>query len=382
MKNKGITLIALVITVVVLIILSGITIALVMGDNGLIQRTITSGKEYQKEAIEEKIRLLMAEVETEKILGNIEEYIGNKLVYNSVSLFYSKLSVYDFQEEKRYAEGWYLLEEGFDLLGYEMEEPYMVNYETGEIINISDKERYYIARGGNVCITEDLVYTVDSTNIGGEGNNWGDMLLHNFNTDISKSESLHSGWTESALLFDGVNDGIEKPDTTDYTNGITLEMYFKMEGQVPNQIVQILFMKRKITSHGFFMAIGNQNAGGSLPYSKLMIDIGGANHRISNAYTIPEGEDVYITYTFDNKAKQGILYINGIEVLRSSKGDTSGITSSLDAPIQIGADVYQTNGAGNTYPLYGRIYASRIYNRALTEKEVKYNYTNTTGIEL
>ncbi len=34
MKNKGITLIALVVTIIILLILAGVTIATLMGDNG------------------------------------------------------------------------------------------------------------------------------------------------------------------------------------------------------------------------------------------------------------------------------------------------------------------------------------------------------------
>lgn len=46
MKNKGITLIALVVTIIVLLILAGITITLVMGQNGLIAKAMESGKNY------------------------------------------------------------------------------------------------------------------------------------------------------------------------------------------------------------------------------------------------------------------------------------------------------------------------------------------------
>ena len=37
-RNKGITLIALVITIIVLLILAGISISMLSGDNGLLQR--------------------------------------------------------------------------------------------------------------------------------------------------------------------------------------------------------------------------------------------------------------------------------------------------------------------------------------------------------
>ncbi len=38
-KEKGITLVALIITIIVLIILAGVTISLVVGDNGIIQKS-------------------------------------------------------------------------------------------------------------------------------------------------------------------------------------------------------------------------------------------------------------------------------------------------------------------------------------------------------
>ena len=41
-RNKGITLIALVVTIVVLLILAGITINYVMGDNSIFQKAVTA----------------------------------------------------------------------------------------------------------------------------------------------------------------------------------------------------------------------------------------------------------------------------------------------------------------------------------------------------
>ena len=41
-RNKGITLIALVITIIVLLILAGISIAMLTGDNGILNKAITS----------------------------------------------------------------------------------------------------------------------------------------------------------------------------------------------------------------------------------------------------------------------------------------------------------------------------------------------------
>ena len=48
-KNEGLTLIALVITIIVLLILAGVTIAMLTGENGLLSRA-TSTTSAQKAA--------------------------------------------------------------------------------------------------------------------------------------------------------------------------------------------------------------------------------------------------------------------------------------------------------------------------------------------
>ena len=52
-QNTGITLIALVVTLVVLLILAGITIVYLMGDNGIIQKASDSKVEIKKAKYEE-----------------------------------------------------------------------------------------------------------------------------------------------------------------------------------------------------------------------------------------------------------------------------------------------------------------------------------------
>lgn len=48
LKNqKGITLVALVITIIVLLILAGITISLTLGQNGIINKSIEAGNKYK-----------------------------------------------------------------------------------------------------------------------------------------------------------------------------------------------------------------------------------------------------------------------------------------------------------------------------------------------
>ena len=56
-SNKGITLIALVITIIVLIILAGISISILMGQDGVITKAKQGAQNYQNAAVEEQVML-------------------------------------------------------------------------------------------------------------------------------------------------------------------------------------------------------------------------------------------------------------------------------------------------------------------------------------
>ena len=62
-KNQGITLIALVITVIVLLILAGVTITTLTGDNGILIRTQEAKNKTEEAEDIEKIRLAISEAQ-------------------------------------------------------------------------------------------------------------------------------------------------------------------------------------------------------------------------------------------------------------------------------------------------------------------------------
>ena len=64
-KNSGITLIALVITVIVLLILAGISISMLSGNNGILQRATDAKTETEKGEVYEQISLATASGEME-----------------------------------------------------------------------------------------------------------------------------------------------------------------------------------------------------------------------------------------------------------------------------------------------------------------------------
>lgn len=66
-QNKAITLIALIITIIVLLILAGITIMTLTGENGLLKNSDKAVVEYSKAEAKEKLELVLMELQTDKI---------------------------------------------------------------------------------------------------------------------------------------------------------------------------------------------------------------------------------------------------------------------------------------------------------------------------
>ena len=74
-NTRGITLIALVITIIVLLILAGVTIAALSGDNGILTR-----------AKEAKEKTELAQKEEEKTLSNMEDILNNTINFNNLNI--------------------------------------------------------------------------------------------------------------------------------------------------------------------------------------------------------------------------------------------------------------------------------------------------------
>ena len=86
-KEKGITLIALVITIIVLLILAGIAIATLTGENGILNKSETSKEETAKQGAKEKVQVeVMGSFDNNGKL-NLEE-LNNNLKSNIPGLTY------------------------------------------------------------------------------------------------------------------------------------------------------------------------------------------------------------------------------------------------------------------------------------------------------
>ena len=82
-KQNGITLIALVVTIIVLIILAGVSISMLTGDNGILTRALEAKRETEEAQLYESIQMILMEAAGKQILGDFgqaqtKEYIANR----------------------------------------------------------------------------------------------------------------------------------------------------------------------------------------------------------------------------------------------------------------------------------------------------------------
>ena len=103
-KEKGITLIALIVTIIILIILAGITIGTLTGDNGIIKQAQTAKTETERSDIEEKINVIVIdnskerEMDKDKLISDFENKLPDgKEIVDSDNLIYIIYPEYSFE---------------------------------------------------------------------------------------------------------------------------------------------------------------------------------------------------------------------------------------------------------------------------------------------
>ncbi len=81
-KNNGITLIELVITIVVLIILAGISISIILGENGLVAKAKRAATQTEEATANEEMGMYMASLRIDKDAGSgqrLAEYLSSNI---------------------------------------------------------------------------------------------------------------------------------------------------------------------------------------------------------------------------------------------------------------------------------------------------------------
>ncbi len=149
-KNNGITLVALVITIIVLSIIAGIAVGSLTGKKGNIKTARTNVKMYELSEIQQEILEMYVKY---KQTGNKNNFVGKKITWNSANTELQsiasaagttlslKMENYDSSENNDIDKVYYKLND-IDLtkIGLKKaESEYIVNYYTGEVFDITDQ---------------------------------------------------------------------------------------------------------------------------------------------------------------------------------------------------------------------------------------------------
>ena len=393
LKNKkGITLIALVVTIVVLLILAGTAIAMLTGDNGIIKKAQLAKKLTEESSEKEKLQLIMQMYHLQK--ENEKNFIGTKLYDRNVTNGnnWSIIMIKDTKET--YGDNWRYIQKGTDLLEYgKAENNWLYNEETGEIIQLEEENYLELAYGANLAVKDGLVFNLDPLNMEDE-NSWGSANLYGFNgTETDENGNVISGFSKGAFYFDGVDDYIEVYSNSDFSkDGITIETYGEINGK---SILGNIYKGPTIPSSGAFKySCGNRNC--SIIQDNIYFQVGGTFSQsgpTGTIYQCPKSHCDFHIPLNNNKIYNGEAYVtfslkadgtflillNGKKIIEDKFDADYALgykeyLKNTDYPIIIGKSSF-----GSSFFGYYKIktYAIRIYNKALSEEEAIENCEKT-----
>ncbi len=175
-KEKGITLIALVITIIVLLILAGVSIAMLTGENGILTQATNAKEKTSKAEEEEKINMAV---------------LGSSIADNGYSEILEETS---FRQE---------LTNQFGNNGYVL----VVNGDGSFIITVKESQRKYYVNDDKTVINNDNIIEISSEDelkafrddVNGGNSYEGKAVL------LTSDITLSGNWTPIGLVTDDTN---------------------------------------------------------------------------------------------------------------------------------------------------------------------------------
>ncbi len=380
-RNNGITLIALVITIIVLLILAGVSISMLTSDNGIIKQAQSAKEETLNSSEKEAIALTMINREmTGSEKYNIGEELRNRTLANG-----DNWKIVSINETKEiYGTGWYYVGTGVNLENYgETKHEWIINYDTGEIIELPEEGYTKLAYGDNLAVKDGIILNADPINMGDE-NSWGDGV-----TIYGMEEGDGYGWNETEFKLDGVDDYIEiyPQESVKIENGLTFEFYGKSYSSMLQMLSKTIKnasqednysnrFRTRMENSDFLCCMSSKNCGSDWILSDE------TTHWIKKKSigSMQSQNGGYLTMTIDIENDNISLYWEGkfiASTICSHEWLIGGDLLSEDIPFTVGLQVY--GNSGKRLEGYSKvdIYACRLYNKVLTADEVKDNYNAT-----
>ena len=161
---KGITLIALVITIVVLIILAGVAINMTLGENGIFNKAKYAKEEYKKAEVKEKIELAIIDVQTEKVSKG-EQCTIDTLVAELPNKLDGMMIAKDGDEAKGVLDGYdFIIETNFNVI--------IGTRTTVKVLSITFSDPTWVSGTATIQITSNVTGTIEYKKNGTTDGNW------------------------------------------------------------------------------------------------------------------------------------------------------------------------------------------------------------------
>lgn len=374
--QKGITLISLVVTIVILLILASVTISILFSENGIIKKAQEAkdiwknAAESEANAIEELGNKLNNKVEKIPI-STAEQLLkigsGEEVIINEKSYIFEKGKVYSLQNDIEYTGDYDTVAEliknneiTFDGEGHKI-----------VVINDSDVKEYYTEDSKYYIATNKYGYVldglqlyydgIDNTGTGTHSNiatTWKDLSGNNRDGILSNfGTSAISGWNNEYLSFDGVNDWVNCGELN--SENVTLEAVHRLKSGTD--------VDRAI--------LGNWDGGGNGIFTRYGT-LGGNLYSNSQYYFLESDintnniKNKIITQSLTFEGKSENIYMNGQQIA------TQVVNGNIEPPQNSTVMAIGANPKGNTIDASFAdidVYAIRIYNRGLSKEEIEVN---------
>ncbi len=386
-ESKGITLIALVITVIVLLILAGVSIAMLTGTTGILTQAQNAKKATEETAEQEIIQL---EVLNSTISNKND--IGEELLDRNIENGSKWAVISDNNTGKIYGTGWLYIEQGTKVENYgNLKNSWLANKENGEVIQLEKGEYQKFCYGENLAVKEGIILNVDPINMN-DSESWGDNVTLK---GVTAGDGY--GYNKSEIKLDGQNDYIEiYTGSADMAKGLTFEFYgktYSQENYILNKTIKRNsneeyqkddFTNRFRTNLEYLSNSNNPMFGMCMSKynskSDWKADETANTHWIKKSINNNQDKVNYITISIDIENEIIKLYEDGKCIGETTADKTwmiSGGISDNTIPFTVGFAV--AGAIEYNVEKYSKIdiYACRLYNKILTNEEVEGNYNST-----
>ncbi len=286
-KNESaITLVALVVTIIVLIILAGISISLVIGNNGIMQKAVKGREDYTGAAINEQ-----------QDLNKIEDYIEDN-TSNAVKIESVKGGNY-------------------------FEAPTTVKDTNGNLIKVP--QGFKIAEDSGLNVTEGIVIE-DNDIIEGIGNGRGNQYVWvPVGNGIKKSDGTTVNITLGRYTFASNGTPTLKQDAVNYIQEVAINTYYKELSISRTGVASSGTDGLNTTALNLKGFVDSVKANGGYYIARYEASYGTdrkANSKVSNSYTTSNG-------VLANKEGQLWTNITQINAATASRDLYTGVNSDL-----------------------------------------------------